>query len=311
MINILISVNRNYLDKAETMLHSFRRNNSEEVTVYLMNHCLSDTEIKKFKKYLHRYLRMDLEVIDVSKTVFDQMPLSYGRFSIEIYYRVLAQFLLPQTVDRIMWLDADIVICGSICEFYHQEFEGKLLVACPDAACEDEEIVQIKDNLGLPKGHLYFNSGVLLLNLEALRNKTNIYEIAQIAQSIADYFIYPDQDLLNFLYSGRVKYCDQNRFNCQAKRFGKLTKDQVEDIVILHYTGYQKPWLFYYIYELSKAAIPYLKEIALQGKWFSIIKVAILYAFWLIYYKTGICNVVRKKILPDREQSSVRYDNRR
>ena len=299
MINILISVDRNYLDKAETMLHSFRRNNSEEVTVYLMNHCLSDAEIKKFKKYLRLYLRMDLEVIDVPITVFDQLPLNYGRFSIEIYYRVLAQFLLPQTVDRIMWLDADIVLCGSICEFYHQEFEGKLLVVCPDAACEDEEIVQIKDNLGLPKEHIYFNSGVLLLNIEALKKKTNINEIVQTAQSIADYLIYPDQDLLNFLYSGRVKYCDQNKFNCQAKRFGELTKTQVENVVILHYTGHQKPWKFYYINELSKTTIPYLKEIALQGKWFSIIKLVILYVVWLVYYKTGICNIVRKKMTRD------------
>ena len=83
--------------------------------------------------------------------------------------------------------------------------------------------------------------------------------------------------------------------------FGELTKAQVEDIVILHYTGCQKPWKFYYINELSKATIPYLKEIALQGKWFSIIKVVTLYVVWLVYYKTGICNIVRKKISSDRE----------
>ena len=296
MINILISVDRNYLDKAETMLHSFRRNNSEEVTVYLMNHCLSDAEIKKFKKYLRLYLRMDLEVIDVPMTVFDQLPLNYGRFSIEIYYRVLAQFLLPQTVDRIMWLDADIVLCGSICEFYHQEFEGKLLVVCPDAACEDEEIVQIKDNLGLPKEHIYFNSGVLLLNIEELRKKTNLDEILKATQSIAEYFTYPDQDLLNYLYSGKIKYCDRDRFNCQVIGYGKLTRAQVDNIVVLHYAGTHKPWLFYYLHELSKAAVPYFKEIALQGKWLSIIKELVLYMAWLIYYKTGICNIVRRRM---------------
>ena len=91
---------------------------------------------------MRRHLRMDLEVIDVSITVFDQLPLNNGRFSIEIYYRVLAQFLLPQTVDRIMWLDADIVICGTISDFYHQDFEGALVTACPDVNCEDKEIIR-------------------------------------------------------------------------------------------------------------------------------------------------------------------------
>ena len=279
---------------AKTMLHSFRRNNSEDVTVYLINRSLNSAELKKFRNYLQKYLRMDLVVIDVSTTAFDQLPLNDGRFSIEIYYRVIAQFLLPQTVDRIMWLDADIVICGTISDFYHQDFEGALLVACPDVDCEDKEILRIKENLGLSREHIYLNSGVLLLNIEALRKITDLQDIVQTAQSIAQYFVYPDQDLLNYLYTGRVKYCDQNQYNCQVKAFGKLTKYQCDQIAILHYAGHQKPWLFYYIYGLSKAAIPYWKEIALQGKWFSIIKIAVLYGFWLVYYKTGVCKIIRR-----------------
>ena len=136
MMNVLISVNKCYLDKAKTMLHSLRRNNSEDVTVYLINHSLNCAELKKFRNYLQKHLRMDLVVMDVSTTAFDQLPFS-NRFSIEMYYRVIAQFLLPQTVDRIMWLDADIVICGTISDFYHQDFEGALLAACPDVNCED------------------------------------------------------------------------------------------------------------------------------------------------------------------------------
>ena len=294
MMNVLISVNKCYLDKAKTMLHSLRRNNSEDVTVYLINRSLNSAELKKFRNYLQKYLRMDLVVIDVSTTAFDQLPLNDGRFSIEIYYRVIAQFLLPQTVDRIMWLDADIVICGTISDFYHQDFEGALLVACPDVDCEDKEILRIKENLGLSREHIYLNSGVLLLNIEALRKITDLQDIVQTAQSIAQYFVYPDQDLLNYLYTGRVKYCDQNQYNCQVKAFGKLTKYQCDQIAILHYAGHQKPWLFYYIYGLSKAAIPYWKEIALQGKWFSIIKIAVLYGFWLVYYKTGVCKIIRR-----------------
>ena len=297
MMNVLISVNKCYLDKAKTRLHSVRRNNSEDVTVYLINHSLNCAELKKFRNYLQKHLRMDLVVMDVSTTAFDQLPLNDGRFSIEIYYRVIAQFLLPQTVDRIMWLDADIVICGTISDFYHQDFEGALLTACPDVNCEDKEIIRIKENLGLSKGHTYFNSGVLLLNIEALRKTTDLQVIVQTAQSIAPYFVYPDQDLLNYLYSGRVKYCDQNKYNCQVQAFGELTQDQIKDIAILHYAGAQKPWFFYYIHELSKAAIPYWKEIALQGKWFSIVKIALLYGLWLVYYKTRVCNIVRKVML--------------
>ena len=296
MMNILISVNRDYLDKAETMLHSLRRNDSEDVTVYLINHSLDSVDLNKFEKYLRKSLRMNIEIINVSDTFFDHIPMNIKRFSVEIYYRVLAQFLLPLNVERIMWLDADIVLCGSIREFYYQSFENNLIVACPDTLCDDEEIVKIKENLGLPKEHIYFNSGVLLLNIEELRKKTNLDEILKATQSIAEYFTYPDQDLLNYLYSGKIKYCDRDRFNCQVIGYGKLTRAQVDNIVVLHYAGTHKPWLFYYLHELSKAAVPYFKEIALQGKWLSIIKEIVLYMAWLVYYKMGICNIVRKRM---------------
>lgn len=297
MINILISVNSKYLDKAKTMLHSLRRNHSEDITVYLLNRSLRDSEINKFRNYLQKHLRMDFMVIDVSVTAFDQMPLNTSIFSIEIYYRVIAQFLLPQTVERIMWLDADIVLCGNISEFYYQDFEGALLSACPDINYEDKDIIKIKENLGLSNEHIYFNSGVLLLNIEALRKTTTFHEIVQSAQSIAQYLVYPDQDLLNYLYTGRVKYCNQNQYNCQATNVVSLTQDEVNDIAILHYAGSHKPWLFYYLHDLSRTAIPYWREVALRGKWLSIIKIGVLYALWLVYYKTGICNIVRKVML--------------
>lgn len=297
MINILISVNRKYLDKAKTMLHSLRRNHSEDITVYIINRSLRDTEIKNLRKYLKKHLRMKLIVIDVSSTAFDQLPLDTNRFSIEIYYRVIAQFLLPQTVERIMWLDADIVLCGNISEFYYQDFEESLLAVCPDVNCEDKDIILIKENLGLSNEHIYFNSGVLLLNIEALRKTTTLHDIVQSAQSIAQYLVYPDQDLLNYFYTGRVKYCNQNQYNCQATAVASLTQDQINDISILHYAGFHKPWVFYSLHDLSSAAIPYWEEVALRGKWLSIVKIGVLYALWLIYYKTGICNIVRKVIL--------------
>lgn len=297
MINILISVNRSYLDKAKTMLHSLRRNHSEEITVYIINRSLRDSEINKFRKYVKQHLKMNFIEIDVSTTAIDQLPLNTSRFSIEIYYRVIAQFLLPQTVERIMWLDADIVLCGNISEFYYQEFEGSLLAVCPDVNCNDKDIIRIKENLGLSKEHIYFNSGVLLLNIEELRKTTTLHDIVQSAQSVAQYLVYPDQDLLNYFYTGRVKYCNQNRYNCQAMAVTSLTQNQIKDIAILHYAGFHKPWVFYSLHDLSSAAIPYWKEIALRGKWLSIVKIGVLYALWLVYYKTGICNIVRKVIL--------------
>ena len=294
MINILISVNSKYLDKAETMLHSFRRHNDDEVTVYLINHSLKSYQIKKFKKYLNEALDMSFEMITVSNTIFDGFSLGSERFSVEIYYRVLAQFLLPQNVDRIIWLDADLVICGKMDKFYNQSFDGNLLIACPDASWKSEEINHIKNNLGLNKEYVYFNSGVLLLNIEAMRNETNYHDIVQSAYRIADCLVYPDQDLLNYLYSEQVKYCDHKIYNCFPDEYKTMTCDQQNNVVVLHYAGYQKPWNFICIKELSETVRPYWKEVFLQGRWLSIIEVSVLYLIWLVYDSIGVSDFVRK-----------------
>ena len=298
MMNVLISVNRSYLDKAATMLHSLRRNhNDDEITVYLCNRSLTCGEVEKFRKYLDKRLKMILEVVDMPMTEFDQLSDGNERFSVEVFYRVLAQFILPESVERILWLDADILICGSIHEFYYQDFDGKLLAACPDIAWNREDIEQIKRNLELPEEHVYFNSGVLLLNLEELRKKTTSKEIIQNALNISEHLTWPDQNLLNYLYTEQVKYCDLHKYNCQAEIFGELTPEQVDGIVILHFAGVRKPWLFYYLHDLGKAAIPYYKELISQGRWFPVAKMIILYALWLVYYKTGICHYVRRKLV--------------
>lgn len=294
MINLLISVNRQYLDKAVTMLHSFKRKNDEETTVYLINHSLESAEIQIFRSNIEKSVRMNLKVIEVSNRLFDQLPCT-DRFSVEMYYRVIAQFLLPVHVKRILWLDADIIICGSVHEFYHQNFNNSLMAVCPDVNSEGEEISRIKKDLGLPKEHVYFNSGVLLLNVDALRISTNIKEIVQIAQKISPYYVYPDQDLLNYLYCGKVKYCDQLKYNCQVNIFNSLSSEQVKDISILHYAGHKKPWYVYYLHDLSQAALPYWKEVISQGKYFLVMKMMIMYGLWLIYDMSGISSIVRRK----------------
>lgn len=297
MMNILISVNKRYLDKAETMLHSLRRHHAGDITVYLCNRALSSGDIRKFRNYLTKRLRMRLEILEMPQTAFDQLSEGNDRFPVEVFYRVLAQFFLPKHIERILWLDADMIIRGNIDDFYYQNFEGNLLAACPDAACEDEEIAKIKDHLQLPKAHIYFNSGVLLLNVAALREKTNAREIIHTAQSISACLQYPDQDLLNYLYTGQVKYCAPDQYNCQTIELKKVKQEQIDKSVILHYAGGRKPWLFYYLHDLADAALPYWKEVALQGRWLSIIKMAVLYALWLVYFKTGICHFVRKELL--------------
>lgn len=252
MINILISVDSNYLDKAETMLFSMRMHTSRDITVYLMNHCLNDREISEFSIYLYETCNIPVVEIDVKETIMDSLPLGNAYFSIEMYYRILAQFYLPKSLDKILWLDADIVLLADVSRLYDIDFDSKLYLACEDLNNSSPWLESHKINLGLGKDHVYFNSGVLLINLKELRDGENLDQIVRKSYAIKDKLILPDQDILNCLYADNVKYVDSRNYNYQLTDIRRIPPDQLRDIVVLHYSGKNKPWNYWSINNTSK-----------------------------------------------------------
>mgnify|MGYP001036388818 FL=1 len=250
-MNILISVNKTYVDKVQTMLLSLSLNVKEMVTVYLMNHSLDGQDVISLKEYLKEKCNFNLIEINVKKTSLDDLPI-YLHFSIEAIYRLLAQFLLPKTVDRVLWLDADIIILNDITEFYYQDFEEKLLIVCADVNHDREDVHKIKQAMKISQEHTYFNSGVSLFNLTKLRAETTEEEIVEVCNRMKDKVMYVDQDILNYLYQFKVKYENPKKYNYQLTNDNFIEEKDLAEICILHYSGPRKPWDYKYINKTSK-----------------------------------------------------------
>ena len=278
-MNILISINKAYLDAAEVMLTSLANKANDKIDVYLLNKDISQEDIVKFSNKLEKR-NIFLNTVSVTNSFLDELPTPYP-FSKEIYYRLVAQFVLPKELDRILWLDSDILILNDITNFYEQDFEGNYIVACPDANYDTPGITKIKNNIGLTAEHIYFNSGVLLLNLDALRKNTTLNDIKNCAPQLKDKFKYPDQDILNVLYHGKVKYADHTIYNYQA--FHSKKNICLDNVAILHYVGHRKPWQYKFRGTHSKY---WWKEARkLKGFFFKKIRWAILSFCYKIFDK--------------------------
>ncbi len=247
------------------MLFSASRSTKEAISVYLLNHGLSKDKVSDLKHFLRKKCRSTLEVVDIPETALDNMPIGDLNFSIEMYYRIIAQFLLPKELDRILWLDADIIVLKNIAPFYHQDFCAKKYVVCADAAGNSPWVTEVKEKLQLPVEHQYFNSGVLLINLELLRQETNLDSILRRSNELRDKLTYPDQDILNTLYTYDVLYADWKQYNYQLIGKPRIPKNEQNQIVILHYTGGRKPWFPDY---LCPSAKHYWKARVKQGHFF-------------------------------------------
>lgn len=235
-MNIIISVNEKYIEPAKTMLFSLRAHTQDEITVWNLNHSVREEKVQELTEYLQKKCHITMQTINVGDSVFDGMSLGLpGLFSIEIYYRILAPWLLPETVDRAAWLDADMIIRASLEDFYYQDFQGKSIVACEDGRSVSG--IDDSERLGVSKNHRYFNSGVLLMNFTQIREK---FTPAVIGAYKDKELIYPDQDILNCMFENDLLYADYKRYNCNAHVFSALPDKK--NVVILHYYGTNKPW---------------------------------------------------------------------
>jgi len=267
-MNILIAINNAYIDYAKTMLYSLKINNPVEYDIYLMYNQLNRQGIQSMQKFCSQN-SMQLHPIHVADTELEGMTLGNAHFSIEMYYRIFVQKYVPETLDRILWLDADIVVDGSITEFYNMDMDGQLIAACADCGWNSEEtVIRCKNKLNLPEEHVYFNSGVILFDLNAIRKQLEFGTILDTLKRYQDVLVFPDQDILNVLYDGKTKMISK-RFNYQIGLERKKADVQKDAAVVLHFTGSVKPW--HPNYE-AYCAEYYWKYALKRGQWINFLK---------------------------------------
>jgi Lipopolysaccharide biosynthesis proteins, LPS:glycosyltransferases len=247
-MNILVTLNANYLGPLTTMLTSLFLNNPDErFTIYLMHSSIDGGALARLGAYVRRH-GSALEIIRVDEGEFADAPVLM-HYTKEMYYRLLAHRFLPPEVGRILYLDPDILVLNAVRPLYETDLDGYLYAACYHDKFSVKEINRIRlmpyeiDN--------YYNSGVLLMNLELQREQIREEIIYQFVEKNRTRLVMPDQDILNALYAKKIKPLDETLYNYDARFYlyyklkssGQCDMDYVINrTVILHFCGKKKPW---------------------------------------------------------------------
>lgn len=249
-MNILVAVNRKYLEALKNMLFSVCSHTAVVCEIYLVYQNLKQRDLKGLQVFIEKKCHSKVHLIRVSSQFLADAKVT-GHFSIEMYYRIFVSSLVPQTLERIMWLDADIIAEGNIQSFYHQDFEGKSLIACKDQL-QELRGTDHNHTLHLPERYAIFNSGVLLFNLDKIRTTFDSKKVLSMIKEYGTVLRFPDQDLLNMLYCNDVKYAD-GKYNRQYfqhftrwKSADSIYKECSSEFIVIHYIGEQKPWMSNY-----------------------------------------------------------------
>lgn len=241
-MNIAISLNEQYFYYTYIMLFSLFKNNPDDITVYVLNRDLSDDSLKEFIDLANLYgnkivnIHIDEEILTID------LPTTKA-WTMEIYFRLALSDLLPMDVEKILYLDVDMIVNRDISDLYNTELDKSIFGVVEDIMPNDEIRVTLLKEV-FNKGHKYFNSGMLLINVSEWRKKYNLKYYLEILKSIDYKVLAPDQDLLNYVHSNEVKYLDGDKYNvfCGISHcLGKNYEEIKENAYIIHFTG-TKPW---------------------------------------------------------------------
>lgn len=120
------------------------------------------------------------------------------------YNRLFLTEYIPENVDRVLYLDSDTVVEGSLDELWHTEMDDCYLAAVDDClSMHYREIVDLKNS------GIYCNAGVLLVNLKKWR-EDNITEVfIKMIYENNGYFVFNEQSILNSVFCGKIKILPQ------------------------------------------------------------------------------------------------------
>lgn len=246
--NLLFCVNQKVLGLMSACLKSLLRSGGyAHYDAYVLH---SDLE-ENIQRAMQRDFQEDVtfHFILVPEDLFADFP-ETGRYPKQIYYRLAAPLMLPKELDRILYLDVDLLVINPLTELYEMDFEGNYYVGCTHTREFLTKLNQAR--LQSEKAVAYINTGVLLMNLTALRDVIRLEEISAYVREHEKALILPDQDILTALYGDRIKLVDSLRYNLSDRIFGfynaahpreKRDLDWVrENVSIIHYCGRNKPW---------------------------------------------------------------------
>lgn len=244
-MNILFSINQKFISLTKLCISSMIRFDTD-FTFYILHHDLS---YESQREIIDSFPSQQFHFIFVTEESFSSFPVS-NRYPLEIYYRLFASNLLPNTLDRVLYMDVDIVVINSLRNLYYTDFEDNAYCACTHV---NEGLTKFNSlRLKIENTVPYINTGVLLMNLEKLRKIVNSTEILEFVNKNKNRMILFDQDVLTALYGNKTKILDYRLYNLSDRMLSlyniKHPNEKIDiewirkNSVIIHYCGRNKPW---------------------------------------------------------------------
>lgn len=278
---IVLSTDNGYVQHCAATLTSISQNNPNTF-FYILTEGLEEKNVHLLRNLAHSN-KCDLEVLTVSKEFVDKVPMpddkALSHISPATYYRLLISSLLPASVDKVVYMDCDIIVRKSL----DQLFEIDLTNYTLGAVFQDDPTLLQGDEqtrLGLSAEQGYFNAGVLIMNLAYWRENRVEEKLLEFMAKNHSNIRFHDQDVLNavlgkqtlliscnwnmltvFLTRALNNFTSERCVNYRKEVQGGIGKDPA----VVHFVYRPKPWEWSCVHPFKSEYYKYLNKTPFKG----------------------------------------------
>lgn len=249
-MNFILSSDDNYAQHMGVAIYSILDHNrdADAINIYIIDNDIHDDNRQKLHQLEQKFQNAHLHFIPFNKWRDSlQLNMSWD-ISISAYARLFVASMLPKNVERVIYLDCDMVVAGSLKGLWTTDLHG-----CVLGAVQDDIPTHLKAAVGLTATDPYFNSGMLLIDLKHWREEGCEATCLKFINDRDGRVIHHDQGVLNGVFRGKwyrlplqanimtIHYI----FNlCQIKKYYRDESEFYNENDIAK--AKEKPWILHY-----------------------------------------------------------------
>ena len=174
---------------------------AEKVRLFVMDCGITEENRQRLIKQAERFGNAEMIFYDIDKKLDAVMPKVKTRWHRAIYGRLFLNELpaLYPDMDRLVYLDCDLLMDAPVTELFTMDLQGKCLAAVTDADNSPR-----KQALGIDPECAYINSGVLAIDTSRWTELDASRRIIEYINGFPEALLYPDQDAINFVLGHEI-----------------------------------------------------------------------------------------------------------
>lgn len=246
--HVTCNTDDNYAQHCCAMLCSLFENNKElNFRVHILTHGLSAQNTVEINKLCKRY-NSQYNIYEVDESRLEGVKFRKSRpLTKAAYYRILLPDILDKSIDRILYLDCDMIVVGAVKELFELELDDYALAATLD--CMPFNSTH-RFQLHMEADERTFCSGFMLINLEYWRKNNAVEKLLEYSKRDRAQVWLHDQDSLNYVFKKKW-YLLPPKWNkvsvCFLPSIDGVPYFDVYEYVyhpkIIHFSSEAKPWL--------------------------------------------------------------------